>query len=204
MAEIEKRMDARYKKLDREYDLKKDELSRTRKELQRAAKSNDEMTVREIARECIAKEKLYKSAEARRNKVTQNIEKMSKMSVDGELSTDMIEFMQCHNKLTAKAANPNVVKQTVGQFTMQSEAFKLCEELLADAMESASEDEEELNKDSQAVEALVRDTMSNSSYALLEKLPTIRGAPLSSNNNNTNKNPATTAKNIEQFLEHKK
>lgn len=202
MDEIEGRMKKLQRSLESECDIKKFELGRLTKELQKAATTSNEVKVREVARECVRLNKLCSSAEARRNKAVQHMDRMQQMRVGGQLSSDMVEYMECNNKLVAKSANVNKVGYITAQYTRQSEAFKLAEEMMEEALEE-SEDEDKLYEDSQAVEALVKDTMANSGMALLNKLPSIKGVDYTVNNNNNNKNPATLSKNIAQFLEKK-
>ena len=200
MAEIEARMKKLQTSLDTDRDIKKFDLNRQRKELDKVAAKGDEGKVREIARECVRLDKLHRNAETRHNKVTMRIDMMMEMGVGGQLSNDTIEYMQCHNKIMAKTANSRVAGNTIGQFQAQAESVKLYEEMMEEAL-AISEDEDKLDMDSQAVEALVKESMSNSSLAVLNKLPSIKGVDYMANANN--KNPATTAKNIQQFLEKK-
>lgn len=198
MAEIEGRMKKLHGELETECDMKRFDLNRKKKDLAAAANKGDESKVREVARECVRMEKLFNGAETRRNKAIARMDMMQEMRVGGQLSSDTIEYMQCHNKLMAKTANPLVVKNTTGQFVIQGETMKLCEEMIEEALH-VSEDEEKAFEDSQAVEALVKQTMSNTGLSMVNKLPSITGIDYNANNNK----PASIAKNIQQHLERK-
>lgn len=197
-------IDAEMKKLreelDTDCDIKSFDLKRLRKEIEKVGARGDELTVRERARDYVRQEKLYTSAKARLVKITTRIDAMYELRVNGRANKCMVEFIECHNRMMASVSNPMKVQRTMQQLTMQSEAMKICEEMMEDAMAVSSEDEELEEADSRAVESLVGDIMNLSSIALQSKLPTIH-----TNNKPAvaNTNPATTAKNIQQFLDRK-
>jgi len=201
MKEIETRMEKLQSKLDTDVDIKQDDLNRMRKELNKAANKNDEVAVRQIAKNYISLDGQCKKALARRDKVTQQVSKMHDLRVGGLVSKDMLEYVQCHNRLVAPVANPAAVKRTMGQFTMQQEALSLCEEMMNDALEEDSEENEEQEKENKAVEALVSEAMNLSSLNILSKLPTVTTNGLQPPS--LNANPTTTANKIQEFL-HKK
>ena len=111
----------------------------------------------------------------------------------------MLEFIQCHNTLIAPVANPRAVRATMGQFTMQQDAMKICQEMMDDALEEDSEENEEEEEENKAVEALVGEAMSLSSLTMLEKLPSLNNTSHTA----AHTNPATTALRIQEFLQKK-
>jgi len=183
-------------------DIKADDLKRMRKDITKAASKNDEIEVRNLAKSFISLQRQHKSAQARLAKVTTRTSTMRDLRVGGLVEKDMLEFVQCHNSLIAPVANPRAVQATMGQFTMQQNAMSICQEMMDDALAEDSEEDEELEEENKAVEALVGEAMSLSSLSILEKLPTI-------NNNNANANqpaltnPDATALRIQEFLQKK-
>jgi len=201
MDEIEKRTRVLRKTIERDHDDKTWEVEQVQKRLNTAALKGDESVVRQHAITFVEADKQRRMAGARLKKVDVAMNRMSEIRVSGETDKNLIDFMQCSNELLAKSTNPTAVRNTTARFLAQKQARSLCNELVDEAMES-SEDEEANEEANEAVDALVQRSMETSAMNLLSKMPTII-VNNPNNNSNKNKNAATTASQIQQYLDKK-
>lgn len=199
MKEIMTRMGKLQTKLEIECDIKADDMKRMQRDIKKAADKSNEMEVRNLAKQFISLQKQHKSAVARLDKVTARTTSMHDLHVGGVVDKDMVEFVQCHNDLTAAVSNPRNVQMTMGRFSMQQQSLKLCEEMINDALEESEENEEE-EEVNQAVEDLVGLVMNQASCAVLNQLPTIKNTL---NQHTINKDPRVANERIQEFFNKK-
>ena len=202
MDEIEKQTVALRQRIDRDHDDKTWEVEQVQKRLNAAALKGDESLVRLHATTFVEADKQRRMASARLKKVDVAMNRMSEIRVSGETDKNLIDFIQCSNELLAKSTNPNMVRATTARFLAQKQARAMCSEMVDEAMES-SEDEDENEETNRAVEALVERSMETSAMNLLSKMPTIIVNNPTNKTNNNNKNPASTANQIQQYLDKK-
>lgn len=201
MREIEERMERRKSKLETDCDIKADDLKRLQRDLKKAAEKNDELCVRQLAKNFVSLQKQYKSAQLRLDKVTTQTSFMNDLRVSASVNKDMLEFIQSHNRLIAPVANPQAVQATMGRFTMQQDSMKLSEEMMSEAMTADSENEEE-EEENKEVEELVSQMMNLSNLNVLSQLPSITNVKENGKQANLS-NPTVTANKIQQFLDRK-
>jgi len=199
MAEIEKRMEKLKSKTETDCDIMADDLKRLRRDMNKAAAKNDESEVRQLAKGYLLLEKQHKGALRRLEKVVHRTATMQDLRVDGLVNKDMLEYVQCQNRLMAPVANPRAVAATMAQFTQQKEATKLSTEMMDEALAEDTDEEEEREEEAnRALEALVSETMSSSLLNTMQKLPTLNNVRPSQETN-----PAVTANKIQEFLQKK-
>jgi len=171
-------------------EMRADDLADLRKKITKAATKNDEAAVRELATEYVSVDMDYKRAVARLKATRTQLSSMLDLQSKGQGDKDMLEFIQCHNRLMAPVANLQVAKTTMGQFEYQRNIMKEVSETINEGLAEALEDEEEsLNESNKTVEAIVSQAMGLSSLHMVSVA--------------VDTSPDVTSNRIQQFLSKK-